>query len=232
MIGMPQVPGAEALWTWPGRAVEPPNRGRGGLSEVLRIELPGAIAYLKRQRGHRTRSWRAPLRGEPTLSRERRMLRAAGRAGVGTPVVVHFHAGPGRERPALLLTLALDGYAPPDPSLSALARRAQLRAVAAALRALHGARIQHGALYPKHVLLAPTIDGYDVRLIDFEKARRRAWRRAAARRDLDSLSRHAAGYSRTDRLRFLLAYRGEQRLGRSGRWLWRALARRAEGRGA
>jgi tRNA A-37 threonylcarbamoyl transferase component Bud32 len=223
------LPETQALWEWPGVPVEAPNTGRGGRSEVLRIELPGALGYLKRQRGHTTRSWRAPLRGEPTLAREVRMLRAAARAGVGTPALLTFATGPGRG--ALLLTVALEGYAPPDAALSAMARRAQLRAAARALARLHGGWLQHGALYPKHLLLGLAPDGYDVRILDFEKARRRP-PPLAARRDLDSLNRHAHGYSRTDRLRFLLAYRGEARLSWGGRRLWRALARRAlEARG-
>lgn len=218
---------AQALWHWPGAAVEPPNRGRGGLSEVLRVDFDGVHAYLKRQRGHRTRTWRAPLRGEATLAREYRMLRAAARAGVPTPVPLYFHAGHDRPRSALLLTAALDGFGAPDPALPTRPRAAQLRAVAGAIARLHRARIQHGSLYPKHVLARAHEDGWDVRLIDFEKARRR-WRPgAAALRDLDSLNRHARGWSRADRLRFLLAYRGERRLGRAGRRQWRVLARRA-----
>lgn len=217
---------ADALWRWPGDPVEPPNTGRGGRSEVLRIALPGGAAYLKRQSGHTARSWRAPLRGEATLAREARMLRRAARAGVGTPPVLYFHAAHDAGHAAVLLTVALDGFAPPDPHTPRAQRHAQLRAAGRALARLHRAWLQHGALYPKHLLMAPAGAGFDVRLLDFEKARRRP-PVLAARRDLDSLNRHAPGWSRTDRLRFLLAWCGHARLNRRGRRLWRQLARRA-----
>lgn len=220
---------ADALWRWPGAPVEPPNLGRGGHSEVLRIALPGGAAYLKRQRGHTARTWRAPLRGEATLAREARMLRRAARAGVGTPPVLYFHTAGAAQHAAVLLTAALDGFAPPAARTARAVRHAQLRAAGQAIARLHRAWLQHGALYPKHVLLAPAGAGFDVRLLDFEKARLRP-PALAARRDLDSLNRHAVGWSRADRLRFLLAYCGQARLSRRGRRLWRHLARRAEGR--
>ena len=57
------------------------------------------------------------------------------------------------------------------------------------LAKLHSARIMHGAVYPKHVLVEA--DGSRVWLIDFEKARHVASRSFAARRDIARLVRHA-----------------------------------------
>ena len=56
------------------------------------------------------------------------------------------------------------------------------------------------------------VPSWDARFIDLEKTRRLPFRSMTVRRDLDSLQRHAKGWSRTDRLRFYLAYRNEKKL--------------------
>jgi hypothetical protein len=65
------------------------------------------------------------------------------------------------------------------------------------LAKLHSARILHGAIYPKHVLVevAPPRRTW---LIDFEKARRVASRLRAADRDVGRLMRHATFMTSTD----------------------------------
>jgi len=78
---------------------------------------------------------------------------------------------------------------------------------------MHQHRFQHTCLYPKHLFVRKNSDGsLDARFIALEKTRRLPFRSLTVRRDLDSLQRHAKGWSRTDRLRFYLAYRNEKKL--------------------
>ena len=101
---------------------------------------------------------------------------------------------------------------------------ALLPAAAALVRGLHQLRLVHNSLYPKHLFAAA--DGSRAALIDLEKMRWSVWRDRAMWRDLDTLNRHSAGWSRTDRLRFLLAYLDRSAVDRRTRRVWLRLAGR------
>ena len=60
----------------------------------------------------------------------------------------------------------------------------------------------------------------DIRLIDFEKSKRRWTREQALLRDLDTFNRRAPGLKMTDRLRFLLAYYETDRVNDRVRKTW------------
>jgi hypothetical protein len=234
----------DAWWALALREVEPGNRRRGGASQVFQFSLSGVGAlFVKRQEDHVYRSWRHPLRGRLTAEREYHALARCREAGAAVTEAVLYAAdmANGRQR-GVLVTRALDGYRGLDeltrdggqPERST--RDRVLQGTAALVRILHAAHLEHGCLYPKHVMVQDTwlrtgdIDGQPpVVLIDLEKCARR-WRRAVCRlRDLDSLNRRAQGWSRTDRRRFLGYYLGAGlRLDSAGRRLWRALARRAQ----
>jgi hypothetical protein len=93
------------------------------------------------------------------------------------------------------------------------ARRRLFDSVAAAMRRMHAHRFQHGCLYPKHIFVKQLADGsFLTRFIGLEKARRRWSAKRAAMKDLGIMHRHTCGCSRTDRLRFFMAYRQETRL--------------------
>ena len=232
--------GFEDWWRLQAEWFEEPNRRRGGWSGVARVELAlpdGAsrAVFLKRQENHVRRTWRHPLRGEATFLGEMRNLQALARSGVATldPLYFAWRRQGGSER-AILVTLELSGYLP----LRELAdgwwdagwagyrvqRRQLIEGVARLLRAMHQGRRVHNSLYPKHLFVEPA--SLDVRVIDLEKMRRSPSSRRAALRDLDSLNRRSPHWSRSDRLRFLLAYLGEDRLSPDGRRLWRRLARK------
>ena len=63
----------------------------------------------------------------------------------------------------------------------------------------------------------------DIRLIDFEKSKRRLTREQALLRDLDTFNRRAPGLKMTDRLRFLLAYHETDRVNDRVRKTWNRL---------
>jgi len=229
----------EALWALDLAAVDEPNTGRGGWSSVHRLELRDANGelqcfYLKRQDNHCTRTLNAPF-GEPTFAREFRAVQSY--AGLGIPALeaAFFDRRDldGRKQ-ALLVTRALDDYAPLDEwfdrwhELTPLQIRTLLQAAGALVRALHNANVIHNCLYPKHVFLKLHGDGAGARLIDLEKTRRAWFGQRDLVRDLETLDRRSVLPTRTQRLRFLLAYFGLQRLDAESRELvLRLLARRA-----
>lgn len=179
-------------WSLTGDWVEPPNIRRQGWSGVIRAQSGGTTYYIKRQHMHLCRSLTHPF-GWPTACREGHFLRIVHKLGLQVPEVLFLgHHGAGGEHEAILVTRALDGYLP-------LSTQTQLRdeqavalalAVGQVLGTLHRARLQHGCLYDKHIMVRWRDKQPDIALLDLEKMRRRLTRTAAARRDLAQLHRH------------------------------------------
>lgn len=240
-----------AWWTLALDEVEPGNQRRGGWSAVSRHCLPAAVGgvgvFVKRQCDHVYHSLRHPWRGRLTAEREyRTLLRCAGTGVAAAEPVLYAQATVDGHACGVLVTRELAGYSALEDCVSrwqdrgwppAEQRRRLLRAVAALVRRLHDAHLQHNCLYPKHVMVSEAwLAGGEgcgsitapVVLIDLEKAKWRLWRRYCAQRDLDSLNRRSVGWSRTDRRRFLGYYLGRSgRLRGAERRLWRRLARAA-----
>lgn len=237
-----------ALWALQAAWFEPPNQRRGGWSGVMRIELDGPDGmphglFLKRQENHTRRTLRHPISGEPTFAAEMRNLLALRQAQVPTlePVYYAQRKVDGKWR-AMLVTRELVGFTPLHEWVQRwqesgwyTTRGLRQRVIdhgAPLLRRMHRTGHVHNALHPKHVFLAIDDAGMvQMRLIDLEKMRRQPWVARAALRDLDSLNRRSRGWSRTDRLRFLLRYLGQPRLDAAGRRLWAGLVTRARKKG-
>lgn len=179
----------EALWRLPEQWVEPPNVRRGGWSGVTRLALDGVTVYVKRQQGQCRRFPHRPWSSRPTYYHEFLALNRL--SGMGVPVVDWLlYAEQGDA--AILLTRAASGFVDLK-TLSEIASGHRLQAAAsrlgAALALLHALRWQHGACYPAHLLIHP--ETLAVRMLDLERCRRRRSRAAAARADLDQLTRRA-----------------------------------------
>lgn len=216
---------------------EEPNVRRGGWSGVSRLELAGAdgtsrVVFLKRQENHVTHTWRHPLRGMPTFVREMKNIHALQEGNVPALVPVYFATrNVDGARRAILVTEALDGFVPLEEielqALTSSQRRELIAQVAEVLARLHARRLQHNCLYPKHLFVKPREAGFEVRLIDLEKTRHCLFKDSAMFRDLDTLNRHAHGFSRADRLRFLTLYLNTGARDPKLRKLWHRLAQRA-----
>lgn len=211
----------ESIWALDVGWFEAPNVRRGGWSGVSRLEVvePGGYhenLFIKRQENHGTFSWRHPFTGITTFRREFRNLMMLQACAVPTLEVLHYSerhvAG---DRRAILVTRELKGYASLAACMAywqqhgfpeAAIWRETLQRIAIVARDMHRHHIQHNCLYPKHVFIGTLHGQVDVRLIDLEKAKRRCCRELAMLRDLDCLNRRVPAVSRTDRLRFLLAY--------------------------
>jgi len=230
----------EVFWNLEADWFEPPNRRRGGWSGVSRIEVDGPQGtrvglFLKRQEDHVHRSLRHPIRGEPTFRRELRNILAYRRAEIPALEPVYFgQRRVGRHQRAVLVTEELAGFRslaelfetwPRDERPDRASRRKLLAAVASLVSAIHAQRLQHNCLYPKHLFARRDGTEWDVRVIDLEKTKRvrDPWR--ARVRDIGTLHRYASGWSRTDRLRFLLQYFGTRHLTSSAKRLARRVLR-------
>ncbi len=237
-----RVAGFAELWDLEADWFEDPNQRRGGWSGVSRCQFRLAAGgsagfFLKRQENHVHRTLLHPWRGVPTLVREMRNLARYQAAGVPTLVPVYFAQRriEGRMR-ALLLTEELLAYRslsdwmrdwrragwPPREERTMI-----LSALAELLRRMHRHHLQHNCCYPKHLFLRRDDAAWQACIIDLEKTKRTLRRNSARIRDLSTLHRHAPYWSRSDRLRFFLAYLGLDRLDARAKGLARKVLRDA-----
>ena len=216
---------------------EPPNQARGGWSGVTRqtLTFPDGSwvgIFVKRQENHVYRSWRHGFRGAATLEREFRNCLRFMELGIPSmePIYYAERRVAGNLR-AILITRELEGYRSLDSAefrpLRQMERPERDRLIASLadiIRKMHAHRFQHTCLYPKHLFVKRNPDGsLDARFIDLEKTRWLPFRRWVATRDLDSLRRHAEGWSRTDQMRLFLAYQQEKKLSRASKRLLKAV---------
>lgn len=182
----------EHWWTVPGEWVETPNERRDGWSGVIRALTDHSLCYVKRQRNHLCRTFSHPL-GWPTASREAHFLDAVRNLGLRVPeTVYHGVRKYSRGTEAVLATRALVGFTAlsEHTALTGPQRETLATEMGRVLGVLHRARLQHGCLYDKHVMVRWQGDQPDIALLDLEKMRRRFSAEAAAKRDLDQLRRH------------------------------------------
>ena len=236
--------GFDGLWELKAEWFEPPNERRGGWSGVARVELglpdgTKEVVFLKRQENHTRRTINNPIIGEPTFAGEIKNILLLHNAGVPTmePLYYGQRKVNGKWR-AILVTKELTGFR----SVNVLAkewiqagkknnihaRRKLINKAAYVIRQLHKHRLVHNALHPKHIFVRLEEDSPpEVALIDLEKMRRTFSTRMAMLRDLDSLNRRAHLFSRTDRLRFFLAYLNSPNLSNEEKTLWKILGKKS-----
>ncbi|HZU95972.1 MAG TPA: lipopolysaccharide kinase InaA family protein [Planctomycetota bacterium] len=107
------------------------------------------------------------------------------------------------------------------PPVEAPERRALVRRVAGLVRALHAAGCAHRDLYVSNII----VDGERLGLVDLEKVR--ALKPRTRRKDLAALDYSAVKWSATDRVRFLRAYLGLEKLDAASRTLVRKVRRKS-----
>jgi hypothetical protein len=217
----------DMLWQRGQKAwFEPPNHRRGGWSGVSRTTLTMADAsevgvFIKLQENHFYRSWQHLFQKRPTFEREYRNIQLFRQHGIPTVEPIYFGCRQvdGKTR-AILVTRELSGFHPLGDDQHVLvsglkiSQRKQLfQHLASTVRGMHAQGFQHNCLYPKHVFLSVRENGVpESCLIDLEKARKPLFSSHTTVKDLGALHRHTADCSKTDRLRFFLAYRQEQKL--------------------
>ena len=236
----------DAIWALDIGWFEEPNQRRGGWSGVSQAEfvLPDgdhAGVFIKRQQDHTARTLAHPLAGVLTFSREFHNLNRLHACGVPTLDILYFAERKlDGKRQSILITRALSGYQSLDVCIKnwqqtgwpdKLAWHQFIDRLAGIARLMHQHRIQHNCFFPKHVFLKDINAQLDIRLLDLEKAKHTFCAEQAMLRDLDSFNRRTLGVTTTDRLRFLLAYYGQQRIDSQVRKTWKKLVRQMRRKG-
>jgi len=210
------------LWGYRRDWFETPNDDRNGWSGVSKISLQsadrGALGvFLKRQQNYVRRTFLHPFTGESTFTCEFRALQFLLKHGVAVPKPIFFDEKSSQQGlQAVLMTEELVGYRPLDmvieellknPDATRKSMQALILSVAKAVRKLHYARVQHRALYPKHLFInTDNPESPDVVIIDLEKARIKLMPVMRTVQDVSTLDRHLQGLSRTQRLYFFKYY--------------------------
>jgi heptose I phosphotransferase len=212
------------------------KRGRS----VYRFEAGGRAFYLKRNRLHPTEFWKAigrlhlPRLGAQT---EWDNIEAVRRSGIPTvtPIAWGEHRSCGLETASFTVTEELYGAEPLDvvvrrefgaaaPRGSHRCKRDLIRSLAGLARRFHAAGMNHQDFYLNHFFLGPDKLLY---LLDLQRVQRRQRvPRHYLVKDLAQLNYSTqvyGGFSRSDRLRFLLCYLGLSRLDGASKRLARAI---------
>ncbi len=205
-----QLGGFQSIWELDAPWFEAPNERRDGVSGVVTYELvteggETVPIFIKRQSNHNTRTWAHPIRGIPTFRREFNNIVQLKAIGVQTLDVLYFGEALSVEgHLAVLVSRALSEYVPLDVwfqqsrNLADGERVKQLLvSLVKAIKPMHEQKIRHGCLYGKHVFVKKIPleqgGGFDVRLLDLEKAHRTRSSKYASQKDLSQLIRHTPG---------------------------------------
>lgn len=229
----------EQAWSCQAEWIETPNDDRGGWSGVSRMLLATpdgseAVVFLKRQQNHARRTWRHPRNGELTFAREFAIIRHLQQHGIATPQPVLFaeRREHGKQQ-AVLMTKELAGYQSLEDlagqvfAMPGACQRKLLRALAASVRSMHEAGIQHRSLYAKHLFVKNQDGTYQVALIDFEKSRRSFVPILRTYFDLVTLNYRTPHWSPRQRLYFFKQYYAVAKLKPWQKWLCRLIQQRS-----
>ncbi|MBE0575112.1 MAG: lipopolysaccharide core heptose(I) kinase RfaP [Desulfuromonadales bacterium] len=223
---------------FPGGARIVHKRGRS----VFRFEIGDRAFYLKRNRLHRTELFKQLSRGKlpPRSARQEwTSIQAVSQAGIPTvkPVAFGERIFFGIETASFTVTEELYGAHPLDELVydkfngpeKFHEKRALIRQLAGLARHLHGAGMNHQDFYLNHFFLG---EDNELFLLDLQRVQRRACTpEYSIIKDLAQLAFSARRFpfiTRSDHLRFLLAYLGESRLSRGSRRLLTRVGRKAE----
>tara|TARA_R100001369_G_scaffold22176_2_gene40421 strand:+ start:719 stop:1522 length:804 start_codon:yes stop_codon:yes gene_type:complete len=202
----------EELWHINSPWFETPNVRRGGWSGVVKCMIDNfgrsEKVFIKRQENHMTRTLIHPLNGIPTFLREYHNIQLLHAINIPTLDVLYFDT---KGAKAVLVTKALEGYISLDKiELSTLVsqdKKTLISSIAKVIRDLHQHNYQHNCLYPKHIMVRQSANGWDVKLIDLEKLKYRLVKSRAVIHDLTTFVRHLSDiWSGRDKVIFFQAY--------------------------
>ncbi len=194
----------ESWWSRDVQLLDAPNRRGNGTSSVGVVDArdwprfgPEGRLYLKRQQAFFCRPPWNTFRRTPTLRREVRFIRRARELGINVPDILSYAEASGDR--AMLLLREVDHAIDLEHAvrLAGSEREGLFENLGKMLTKLHSARILHGAIYPKHVLVEVAAPKR-LWLIDFEKARDVVSRSSAAQRDIARLRRHSPFMTNAD----------------------------------
>ena len=241
ILAINKLDGFDKLWNLKAEWFEEPNIRRGGWSGVARLELKqengkSVGVFLKRQENHFTKTIAHPVKGIPTFEREFNNIQRFRTKKLHTVEPVYFGKRKmGGKIQAVLVSKALTGYESLDSVAlgrcsklmsKRVCRERLIQGVAEVMREMHKHHFQHNCFYSKHVFAKQHEAGWEIKIIDLEKLKWRLFKRDAVYRDLYTLHRHAADWSKSDRLRFLKTYMQEDRLSSDSKLIWRSIEKK------
>lgn len=197
---------------------ETPNRRRGGWSGVSRIVLhPEANTgdkrpvFLKIQQNHFYLSWRNGFCKRLSYQREFHAIQSLKtRVDCIPRPLLYAEWKEQGNRGSVIVIEALDGWTCFGDWLSRAPEEKQiesvLKEIARQLKALHAKRWAHFGLFQKHVFLRFHGETPEIKLIDFEKARKCLTRTRCLLEDVSRFLRHGKNLSREQQKLFLQAY--------------------------
>ena len=231
----------EDIWQLQLPYVDEGNYARGGYSVVSQhtLMLPNGqkeTIYIKRQENYRCFDWRNPFSGMPTIEREFNNWKRFQRLGLPTYEMLfcekRMENGQlqalliSRELPATdLSTFIKEIKEPGYKSTPATFQKRKMitHCAASVLRAIHGHKLRHGHMIPKHIFIGGLSESPQGYVIDLEILRKSPFRRPVVLHDIGRLARHLGGGSRTDKMRFFKSYLQIDRLSERNKKLWRDL---------
>jgi len=203
---------------------ERPNKRLGGWSGVSRLVLnPDApkaeqvALFLKIQNNHCYRTIGNGFKKRLTFEREMDAFEALSTLDVLPELLLFakWRTADG-DVGSLIITKELKGFVELEGLLKTIrstqsqsdaAIRKALSAVADATRAMHATGWAHFSYKPKHVFISVASEPeHQIRLIDFERARRPLRAKTFVTEDLSRFLRHSLYLSREQKLQFLLDY--------------------------
>lgn len=208
----------EKIWALEVSWFEEPNKRGEGWSGVSYIELASDIdvklqgIYLKKQSAYVRKTWRNPLKGEPTFIREYKTLRFLETCDVVTPDLIYFHCN---RHQSILMVAALAEYQAADEwfkknrNVSVKEKNNVISAIAIAVRKMHKTGLEHRALYLKHLFIQALKSeeiSYRIAIIDFEKSRIRYFIWFYRYSDLIKLWRRSSNFTFKQKLYFYKCY--------------------------
>jgi tRNA A-37 threonylcarbamoyl transferase component Bud32 len=185
----------EYFWNIPENWVETPNKRRGGWSGVIKhtLQTPegkALIVYVKKQSHSIYRTCRYPL-GQPTFRREFLEMMRAKSHHIDIPEILYYGQ---QNLDSILVTKSLEGYIDFYDGLNILSsenRRLMINLLGENLIKMRKANIDHGSLFPKHILVSIE-EGrpVDLKLIDFEKSRKKIIQYPAIYKEVKRIFKH------------------------------------------
>lgn len=219
---------------------EAPNQRRGGWSGVGKLTLADAEGrtqtfYLKKQQNHGRRTWRHPLKGEPTFRREFENLQLLAAHRFAAPNVAFYAEANENGAPcAVLMTAELTNFKDMAeltntwlPTASRMQKMQLIKKIANEIKHFHGLGFVHRALYPKHIFVKNVDTLPEVALIDCEKMRKGGSLNSRTIFDLSALNRHSQGWRNAQRMVFFKYYCGIDKLDANAKQLARHIIKRA-----
>ena len=232
----------EKIWQLPSHWVDGINKRGDGWSGVSRVQLnlPSGEArnvYVKRQQNY-GRRYRPSM---PVLEQEFNNIQRMHNLKIPTLTPIYF----GKQKTteglqAVLITEALIGFQSLQDWLqywqihgwpSYAEQVTIINVMANTIKCLHRFGMIHGCLYPKHIFLSLDKEEPEIRLIDLEKCRYWPLVRHRTVRDLSTLSYYTREFSRTQQIRFFLAYLHQSRIDNHARHLIRLMKKRLQQKG-